>query len=61
MNHHSRQPRPAPVTALELRSEIAYLRDSLSGGTLSKSGSTIFDKIREYKAQLVKLEPWLAE
>lgn len=61
MNHHSRQPRITPTTPLQIRGEIAYLREKLASGTLGKSGLNIIDQIREWEKRLIEMEPWLAE
>ena len=61
MNHHTRQPRLTPTTALEIRSEIAFLRTKLSGGSLGRTGGNLIDQIREWEQRLVELEPWLAD
>ena len=61
MNHHTRQPRREPTSALDIRGEINHYRHLLSGGTKTKSGKCIFDIIADLRQDLVKLEPWLAE
>ena len=61
MNHHSRQPRMTATTPLQIRGEIAFLREKLASGSLGKSGPNILDQIRDWEKKLVELEPWLAE
>ena len=61
MNHHTRQPRMTPTTALDIRSEICFLREKLASGSLGKSGPNILDQIRDWEKKLIELEPWLAE
>lgn len=50
-----------PTTALEIRGEIAFLREKLMGGSLGRTGGNLIDQIRDWEQRLIELEPWLAD